>query len=157
MNIFFLKYVQFIAEHLINDYDTSLVLEKSNLFNGVNAMFPSFLRINEYKGLGSSLLDSLSYIPLGIGAHPLGEAILNFGKYGYLVFIIVFFFCYNLIFFIAKNGLPELLIIAIGYFSIIGRSDLWLSVFFLSYSSFFMFLMCRNIKIDGKNSVYDNN
>jgi len=137
------QYTQGLVEFKMSHSDISYILRNSSLINGIGALFPSFLRLLPYKPIGVSILD-LPYVDVGLGIHPFAEYAINFGKDWWFFFIIVSFIGYNLVFYLSR-WIPEILFVSLGYFAMYGRSDVWLTIFFVTYSSIVLMFISRRV------------
>lgn len=142
------QYTQVIAKELMSSTQIEAIVEQSGLISGIGAMVPSFLRLMPYKPIGESILD-LPYISVGLSVHPFAEFYINFGEYWWVAFVLFFVVGYHLIFILSRI-VPELSVISFGYLAVYGRSDVWLTIFFIIYSTIVLVFFSRQIRIGNK-------
>ncbi|GEM_PF-1762583 len=122
------------------------VSQFSSYLDGVWVFFPGSLRLSEFKPLGVSFFE-LNETNVALGAHPIGEAWLNFGGWGY-PFFIVEYCALIFILFIKNRRYPEFFVVGLPYIALFGRSDLWVTLFFIIYSGVILKLIFKDIKVE---------
>ncbi|MCP3761377.1 hypothetical protein NLX67_03100 [Domibacillus sp. A3M-37] len=129
------QYSHFIFE-LLGEQQKSALLNLSGYEVGAWSLFPGFLRVEEFIPLGLSVFN-LGLTNVGIAAHPIGEAFLNFGTNGYIIFVFIFVFLNIFTIRLAKNNIMAF-VICFLYLILLGRTDLWVTVFFCLYTYIFI-------------------
>lgn len=134
------QYSHFIFEVLGSEAKRNIV-ETSGYQAGFWSLLPGMLRPKEYIPLGLSTFN-LGLTNVGIAAHPIGEAVLNFNENGYVFFGLIYVVINTIVFMISKRS-PLAAVIFFSYLSLLGRTDLWVTIFFGIYTYVFirMFLM----------------
>ncbi|WP_141557678.1 hypothetical protein [Bacillus cereus] len=125
------QYSHFIFE-ILGDIQKNAIVDISGYQAGFWSLFPGFLRPHEYVPLGLSLFN-LRLTNVGIAAHPIGEAVLNFGELGYVLFGFIFVGV-TVVAFISSKKSIIVSVILFAYLSLLGRSDLWITIFFCLYT-----------------------
>ncbi|MEG7862605.1 hypothetical protein [Bacillus mobilis] len=128
------QYSHFIFE-MLGDIQKNAIVEVSGYRTGFWSLFPGILRPYEYVPLGLSLFN-LRLTNVGIAAHPIGEAVLNYGEFGYVLFGLIFVGV-TLIAFISSKRSIIVSVILFAYLSLLGRSDIWITIFFCLYTCIF--------------------
>jgi len=116
-----------------------------DLAKGFWLLFPSALRPLNLTGPGT-ILQSKASLPFGLAFHPMAESFLNYPELAFLVFailttivllIILWFDSVNFVF--GLIGFPYLLQW--------GRSDFWVSIFFILYTGIILSILLIPIKL----------
>lgn len=128
------QYSHFIFE-ILGDIQKNAIVDVSGYQAGFWSLFPGVLRPHEYVPLGLSLFN-LRLTNVGIAAHPIGEAVLNFGEFGYVLFGFIFVGV-TLVAFISSKKSIIISVILFAYLSLLGRSDIWITIFFCVYTCIF--------------------
>lgn len=145
---------QYVHHLLYESSQTSIeyVRSFSSYKDGFWVFLPGFLRLSEFQPLGVSFFD-LGKTNVALGANPIGEAWLNFGDFGYIFFI--FSFVLLVYFLLIRNHKnPEFFVIAVPYLALYGRSDLWVTLFFIIYSGLLLKLLFTGIKVESEDFKY---
>lgn len=110
-----------------------------NYFIGSWLMLPKFLRLIEVRDMGSSFAE-LNLTNVGIGAHPMAEAYLNSVEWSSILFVLATVILIMGVYMLSRwdSGFAML---GIPYILIWGRSDLWVTLFFIFYGGILLFLL----------------
>ncbi|MBV6644182.1 MAG: hypothetical protein KI790_01960 [Cyclobacteriaceae bacterium] len=128
-----------------SDLTISEILDQSSYQSGLWVFIPGTFRLTEFVPLGKSFYN-LDLTNVALGAHPIGEAWINYGDWGYFFFAFLFFFLIRFLI-TGGAGITELVIVSCSYLAVFGRSDLWITLFFIIYTSLFFFLLATPIRI----------
>ncbi|QNG60203.1 hypothetical protein H4O14_01355 [Bacillus sp. PAMC26568] len=138
------QYFSFLL-HTLHPSVLETISSTSGYLTGAQALLPSFFRIFQYEPLGLSFYN-LDLTNVGIAANPIGEAYINFGEKGYFIFSFLFSCTLILLFYFSeKNYL--FWIVGLPYTFLAGRSDLWISFFFIIYSYLLLSILMTRKKI----------
>ncbi|MBL0659355.1 MULTISPECIES: hypothetical protein [Aeromonas] len=124
---------------------TSLHFGGSDLISGVWSLLPGVLRLSEFITIGNALSQYGLANNIGLASNPALEAHINFGDVGYLIFPFIIFSYFLLCRLIVTKKIIFLSPF-LFYLIVLGRSDVWLTVFFALYTSVFMFLAIKRFK-----------
>ena len=116
---------------LFSVMEKDIKLEGYNYLTGFWLMVPGFLRPIPVRDLGQTFA-SLHLTNVGVGAHPVAEAYINNSEFAVLLFAISTTFLLLAVRFLSKLS-PAFGMLGIAYLLLWGRSDLWVTLFYLIY------------------------
>ena len=122
-----------------------------NYLTGAWIMLPGFMRPISVVNLGQQFAD-LKLTTVGVGGHSFAEAFLNFGDLSVFLFPLITLMLIIMIVLLSLR-IPVAGIIGIVYLFLWGRSDLWVTIFYILYGSI-VFALLAQVKI---NNVKINN
>lgn len=104
-----------------------------NYLSGVWFLLPSFFRVSDTVDLGTSFAN-LKLTNVGVGAHPVAEAFLNANNANLTIIFFTLVTTLLLLFIILLSKIDATYaLIGLAYLLIWGRSDFWITLFFVIY------------------------
>ena len=116
---------------LFSVMESEIKMEKYNYLTGFWLMIPGFLRPTPVRDLGQAFA-SLHLVNVGVGAHPVAEAYINNPEYAVMLFAVSTTFLLLAVRFLSKLS-PAFGVLGMAYLLLWGRSDLWVTLFYMVY------------------------
>ena len=132
-------------EFILPQYMLFTLLESNvnidyNYFQGTWFLLPGFLRLYNTESLGVIFFNA-GLTNVGVGGNPVAEAYVNNHNFVVIIFAIVTVIFLLLIVLLSRIN-PWIGLIGLSYGFVWGRSDLWITLFFILYTGLIIKLIC---------------